>query len=200
MTKYAIVVETRRCIGCSSCSVACKLENNLPDQVWYSRVETIGGEAPNTPAGEYGNNTLDYVVVQCNHCDMPLCVAACSTGATYKDDETGLVLQDAEKCIGCQACITACPYDVRTYINGDPIAVLDWLRDNKPDGVWLSLMFQYTPVNPEPPDPALARRVTARECRKVWDALLERGLTDGYVQDRASATTAYIPEFDLTGV
>ncbi|HIZ20375.1 MAG TPA: radical SAM protein [Firmicutes bacterium] len=80
------------------------------------------------------------------------------------------------------------------------IAVLDWLRDNKPDGVWLSLMFQYTPVNPEPPDPALARRVTARECRKVWDALLERGLTDGYVQDRASATTAYIPEFDLTGV
>ena len=126
MTKYAIVVETRRCIGCSSCSVACKLENNLPDQVWYSRVETIGGEAPNTPAGEYGNNTLDYVVVQCNHCDMPLCVAACSTGATYKDDETGLVLQDAEKCIGCQACITACPYDVRTYINGDPIAVLDW--------------------------------------------------------------------------
>ena len=73
MTKYAIVVETRRCIGCSSCSVACKLENNLPDQVWYSRVETIGGEAPNTPAGEYGNNTLDYVVVQCNHCDMPLC-------------------------------------------------------------------------------------------------------------------------------
>ncbi len=80
------------------------------------------------------------------------------------------------------------------------IAVLDWLREHKPDGMWLSLMFQYTPVNPQPPEPALARRVTPRECRKVWDALLERGLTDGYVQDRSSATAAYIPAFDLTGV
>lgn len=126
MTKYAIVVETRRCIGCWSCSVACKLENNLPDQVWYSQVHTIGGDAPNTPAGEYGHNTLDYVVTQCNHCDKPLCVAACASGATYKDADTGLVLQDTEKCIGCQSCIEACPYDVRTHIDGDPIPVLDW--------------------------------------------------------------------------
>ncbi len=80
------------------------------------------------------------------------------------------------------------------------IAVLDWLQENKPEGVWLSPMFQYTPVNPQVPDPALTRRVTARECRKVWDAMLERDLTDGYVQDRASAGLAYIPAFDLTGV
>ena len=80
------------------------------------------------------------------------------------------------------------------------IAVLDWLQEHRTDGLWVSLMFQYTPVNPKPPEPALSRRVTLRECRKVWDALLERGLTDGYVQDRRSAAAAYIPDFDLTGV
>ena len=126
MAKYAIVVQTRRCIGCASCSVACKLENNLPDQVWYSAVQTIGGEAPNTPAGEYGKNTLDYVVTQCNHCDNPPCAEACPTGSTWKDEETGIVMQKADTCIGCQSCVAACPYDARTLIEGEPIAALDW--------------------------------------------------------------------------
>ena len=80
------------------------------------------------------------------------------------------------------------------------LAVLDWLRDNLPPGVWVSLMFQYTPVVDVPPYPELNRRATPRECRKVWDALLERGLTDGYVQSPGSAKAMYIPAFDLTGV
>lgn len=127
MTKYCIVVDKRRCIGCWSCSVACKLENNLPDQVWYNTVLTEGGDMPNTPAGEYGSNTLSYVVMHCQHCDMPMCMAACSTGATYKDDDTGIVLVDNEKCIGCRSCIEACPYTgVRTYIEDEPISALDW--------------------------------------------------------------------------
>ena len=127
MAHYAIALDTHRCIGCFSCSVACKLENNLPDQVWYAEVKTVGGNAMHTPAGEYGSNTLSYQVTQCNHCDDPACVAACPTGATYKDEETGIVMQNTEECIGCQSCIEACPYEgVRTYIDGDPIAALDF--------------------------------------------------------------------------
>lgn len=80
------------------------------------------------------------------------------------------------------------------------LAVLDWMRDNLPRGVWVSLMFQYTPVVPGLPCPELNRRATPRECRKAWGALLERELTDGYVQSPGSAKAVYIPAFDLTGV
>ena len=127
MTKYAIVTDTKRCIGCWSCSVACKLENNLPDQAWWNTVLTVGGDSPNTPAGEYGSNTMSYTPFHCMHCDTPACTAICPTGATYKDEETGIVMQNVDECIGCRSCIEACPYiGVRTYIEGDPIPALDW--------------------------------------------------------------------------
>ena len=121
MTKYAIVVDTKRCMGCWSCGVACKLENNIPNNVFWNRTLTIGGDQPNTPAGEYGNCSIMYTPVQCNHCDKPACAEVCPTGATYKDEKTGIVMQDEEKCIGCKSCIVACPYEgVRTFIDGEP--------------------------------------------------------------------------------
>ena len=80
------------------------------------------------------------------------------------------------------------------------IAVLDWLAAHLPKGVLVSLMFQYTPIDPTLPYPELNRRATVRECEKVWNHLIELDLTDGYVQDRRSASKAFIPAFDLTGV
>jgi molybdopterin-containing oxidoreductase family iron-sulfur binding subunit len=124
--RYALVVDTRRCIGCWSCSVACKLENNIPDQVWYNKVQTVGGSQPNTPAGTYGNCTITYEPVNCMHCENPACVAACPVGATFKDEETGIVMQDPESCIGCCSCIAACPYDVRTLLDEEPSWRLDF--------------------------------------------------------------------------
>ncbi len=81
----------------------------------------------------------------------------------------------------------------------DSLAVLDWLAAHKEE-VWVSLLFQYTPVVPCPDHPELNRTLTARECAKVWNAMVERGITEGYVQDRKSAGAQYIPSFDLTGV
>ena len=130
--KYAIVVDMHRCIGCWSCSVACKLENNLPDQAWWNTILTVGGESAHTPAGEYGSNTLSYMPLNCHHCDVPSCVEVCPSGATYKDEETGIVMQDTEVCIGCRSCMSACPYTgVRTFIDGNPQSVLDWPVGNK---------------------------------------------------------------------
>lgn len=80
------------------------------------------------------------------------------------------------------------------------IAVLDWLADHLPHGSFVSLMFQYTPVRDIPGFPALSRTLTRREREKVWEHLLTRGLTDGYVQEKGSAKAAFIPNFDLTGV
>lgn len=82
----------------------------------------------------------------------------------------------------------------------DSMRVLDWMSENLPAGVFVSLMFQYTPIAAVPGHPELSRRLTPRECRKVWNYLLEKGLTDGYVQQRESAGGAFIPAFDLTGV
>lgn len=82
----------------------------------------------------------------------------------------------------------------------DSLRVLDWLSEHLPAGTFVSLMFQYTPMTVVPGHPELSRRLTPRECRKVWDYLLEKGLTDGYVQQRGSAGSTFIPSFDLTGV
>lgn len=123
--KFAIAIDYRRCIGCGSCAVSCKLENNLPNDVWYCTVDTIGGDSKDCPAGEYGKNTIAYQPFRCQHCDVPACVEACPAGATYKDEETGIVVQDTEKCIGCRSCIEACPYQahgagVRTFLADEP--------------------------------------------------------------------------------
>ena len=82
----------------------------------------------------------------------------------------------------------------------ETMAVLDWSADHLPKGVWISLLFQYTPVCAQAEYPELNRRLTARECDKAFRHLEELGLTDGYVQERDSAGTRYIPAFDLTGV
>lgn len=82
----------------------------------------------------------------------------------------------------------------------ESLAVIDWLAEHLPQGCYVSLMFQYTPMGVLDTHPELNRRLTARECDKVWQYLLEKGLTDGYVQQRDSAGTQMIPRFDLRGV
>ena len=92
-----------------------------PNDVWYCTVNTVGGASKDCPGGSYGANTIAYQPLRCQHCENPACVAVCPTGATAKDEETGIVTQDTETCIGCQSCIEACPYQavgagVRTYL------------------------------------------------------------------------------------
>ncbi|WP_165170048.1 4Fe-4S dicluster domain-containing protein [Adlercreutzia sp. ZJ242] len=116
MTRYGYVVESKGCIGCHSCAVACKVENNLPDNIWWNRILTIGGEEKDTPGGTYPNLEMDYAPVMCQHCENAACVKVCPVGATYKDADTGAVRQDYDKCIGCRMCMAACPYTgVRSF-------------------------------------------------------------------------------------
>lgn len=128
MTKYGMVIDMRRCIGCSSCAIACKVENNLPDGVSWSEVVTVGGKEQDTPAGtDPSELSMHFFTYACQHCDEPACVDVCPTGASIKREEDGIVVIDWETCIGCKTCITACPYEgVRTYIDGDPSHYLDF--------------------------------------------------------------------------
>ena len=106
---YGMVIDTRRCSGCQSCSVACKAEFDVPLGATRSWVEYV-------EKGNFPNVRRGFLPRLCNHCSQPQCVDVCPTGATYKRKEDGVVVVDADVCIGCKYCLQACPYDAR-FIN-----------------------------------------------------------------------------------
>ena len=115
MTKLAIGINLRRCIGCNTCAVACKMQNNVPDGMLWNRVLTEGCERFDSAEGTYPNLSRTYLPLACQHCENPACERVCPTGATYKDDK-GRVEIDYDKCIGCRMCMSACPYTgVRSF-------------------------------------------------------------------------------------
>ena len=124
--RYGMVIDTKRCIGCNTCAVACKVENNLPNNVWWNRAMTIGGTHPDTPAGEFPNLNMEFLTLSCQHCENPACVKVCPVGATYKDGDTGVVRQDYDKCIGCRMCMAACPYNARSFNWEEPVRDVDF--------------------------------------------------------------------------
>lgn len=103
--RYGMVIDLRKCIGCSACTYACKQENNVPIgkfRTWVKIVER----------GRYPNVMKDSLPIICNHCEKPICVTVCPVKASYQRKD-GIVLIDYDKCIGCGLCMQACPYDVR---------------------------------------------------------------------------------------
>ncbi|MCR2036209.1 4Fe-4S dicluster domain-containing protein [Adlercreutzia mucosicola] len=128
MTKYGMAVDTKRCTGCNMCSMACRVDHNLPTEVLYSRAHTEGGEHFRQAGGTYPDQvTMKFYTLACQHCDDPACVEICPTGASQKREEDGLVLVDGEACIGCESCIAACPYEgVRTLVPQSPTYPLDF--------------------------------------------------------------------------
>ena len=77
---------------------------------------TVGGNHMDAPSGMYPNLEMYNITLACQHCENPACVKVCPVGATYKDEETGVVRQDYDKCIGCRMCMAACPYTgVRSF-------------------------------------------------------------------------------------
>ena len=126
MTCLGFVIDKKSCIACHACAVACKVENNLPDGIWWNRILTEGGDNMDTPDGTYPNLTMANIAVACQHCDNPACVKVCPVGATYKDPDTGAVRQDYDKCIGCRMCMGACPYSARTFNWEEPAYAVDF--------------------------------------------------------------------------
>src|SRR5579884_4284058 len=103
MTKYAFVIDQRKCIGCHACTVACKAEHDVPIGVYRTWVKYV-------EKGEFPNSRRYFLVNRCNHCTNAPCVAICPTKALFKRDD-GIVDFDSSRCIGCKSCMQACPYD-----------------------------------------------------------------------------------------
>ncbi|MFC1943964.1 4Fe-4S dicluster domain-containing protein [Chloroflexota bacterium] len=111
--RYGLVINLERCIGCHTCRIACKVENDMEIGSGI-RVETVGGVHRDTPSGKFPNLSMYYLPVPCMHCDKPPCLDACPLEAIYQRED-GIVLLDEAKCDGCQACMAACPYDALTF-------------------------------------------------------------------------------------
>ena len=123
---YGMAIDLKLCFGCTACAVACKSNNNLPNGMWWNRVITDGGAHADTARGTYPNVVMTHYPVSCQHCEKPSCAAVCPTGATYRDEETGIVVQNTEECIGCGSCVKACPYEVRTLNAEEPAYAVDF--------------------------------------------------------------------------
>ncbi len=104
--RLGMAIDLKRCIGCQSCTLACKGENGTPPGVFWMRVLE-------KEEGKYPLARKIFLPIRCNHCTDPPCVPVCPTGASYKREEDNLVLINQDKCIGCRACLVACPYQVR---------------------------------------------------------------------------------------
>lgn len=126
MTRYVMAIDVKACVACHACTIACKSNNNLPNSIIWHHVYTDGGEYMDTATGTYPNDLhRAYYPVGCQHCSKPACVASCPTGATYIRDD-GIIATNPEECLGCDACVTACPYDARTLITEEPEYVVDF--------------------------------------------------------------------------
>lgn len=112
--RWVMVLDLRKCIGCSACTIACKAENQLPPGVVYRPVLE-------EELGTYPNVTRRFIPRPCMQCDDPPCVPVCPVGATYKRPD-GIVEIDYDKCIGCRYCIVACPYAARYFDFGEQYA------------------------------------------------------------------------------
>ncbi|MBI3362190.1 MAG: polysulfide reductase NrfD [Chloroflexi bacterium] len=110
MTQFGFLIDNRKCIGCHACSTACKSENEVAvgvNRTWVKYTEK----------GVFPDTRRYFQVTRCNHCANPPCVYICPVTAMYQRPD-GIVEFDPALCIGCKACMQACPYDA-IYIDPD---------------------------------------------------------------------------------
>jgi Fe-S-cluster-containing dehydrogenase component len=111
MTRWAMVIDLKKCVSCYACMIACKQEHFLPPGIFWNRLlikET--GEFPRA-------RKVTYPIL-CNHCAKAVCVDVCPTGASSRRED-GIVTIDPQNCVGCQYCVLACPYQQRSYLESN---------------------------------------------------------------------------------
>ena len=110
--RWGMVVDLKLCIGCNTCVLACKAGRGTTNGIFNNKVLE-------EEVGKFPHSRRIFWPTRCNHCEEPPCHEVCPTGATSQRDD-GIVMVDSKKCIGCKACILACPYGARTVLEDIP--------------------------------------------------------------------------------
>lgn len=164
--RWGMVIDVNRCVGCQTCTVACKHWNDTQPDVQWRRVLDV-------EMGSFPNVQRQFLVVGCQHCEEPPCVPVCPTGAT-RQREDGLVTMDYDVCIGCAYCAVSCPYQARTIAHehhwyyGEETAQEDAVAHHDREGVAQKCTF----------------------CIDRVDSGLEKGLTPGVDPEATPACSA----------
>jgi Fe-S-cluster-containing dehydrogenase component len=117
MSRWGMVIDLDKCVGCQACTTACKAENNVPHgspeeqrlrrEIYWNKVIAVTN-------GKYPRVNTELIPMPCMHCDHAPCVTVCPAKATYRRED-GIIVQDFRRCIGCKYCIVACPYGARSF-------------------------------------------------------------------------------------
>ena len=156
MTRWAMIADLNRCVGCQTCTSACKHTNATPPSVQWRKVLDV-------EAGEYPDVKRAFVPVGCMHCEDPPCMHVCPSTATRQRPD-GIVTIDYDICIGCAYCAVACPYQARFKID-------------KPLMAYGAREMKHEAAREDP-----ARLGVAQKCTFCVDRIdfgLENGLTPG---------------------
>ena len=163
MTRWAFVADLNRCVGCQTCTAACKHANATGPWVQWRKVLDF-------ECGEYPDVSRAFVPVGCMHCDHPSCMEVCPTTATRKRED-GIVTIDYDTCIGCTYCIQACPYQARFKVD----------KPNEAYGAG-------TQMGHELKRESFARRGVAQKCTLCADTI-DRGIAQGLTPGVDAAAT-----------
>lgn len=106
--RLGMVIDLLKCVGCNACTVSCRAENGTPAGISFHRIKKY-------EVGAYPDARMKFLPLPCMHCQNAPCQKVCPTGATYRETD-GRVLVDYDKCLGCRACMVACPYESRQFV------------------------------------------------------------------------------------
>jgi carbon-monoxide dehydrogenase iron sulfur subunit len=111
--KGIILIDPNKCVGCRNCALACSFVNEkelslAKSRIWTTWIPNLGMNIP----------------MSCQHCAKPLCMDVCPMGAITYNDQTGAVIIDSDRCIGCKMCVYVCPLGACILVESDKFSVV----------------------------------------------------------------------------